>query len=319
MKLQCAILDDYQNVALSVADWSRLTDKITITSYPNHFKAQDELIQALYNKEIIVIMRERTPFDKTIFDKLPNLKLLITSGPRNAAIDLAAASAHDVIVCGTASNKEPPMELTWGLILDLARNITLENNAFKNNGTWQHTLGLGLRDKQLGLIGLGKIGSLMVPVAKAFGMKVMAWSQHLTPERTAELDVTLATSKKELLQTSDFVSIHLILSDRTRHLIQAEDLQCMRPSSYLINTSRAQIVNQAALVEALQKGWIAGTGLDVFENEPVPENDILRTLPNVLATPHLGYVTKENYQIFYGEAIEDIEAFLNNSPIRRLN
>jgi phosphoglycerate dehydrogenase-like enzyme len=256
MKLRCAILDDYQNVALKLANWASLSERVEVTSYATHFETEDALVQAIHDKEIIVIMRERTPFGKSLFERLPNLKLLITSGSRNAAIDLDAAAKFGVTVCGTASTKEPPMELTWGLILSVARHIPQENHTFKSSGAWQSTIGTGLRGKRLGLLGLGKVGSLMVPVAKAFGMEVVAWSQNLTKDKTDALGISLATSKHELLEKSDFVSIHLILSDRTHHLLQAHDLKRMRPSSYLINTSRASIVNPIALVEALQNGWI---------------------------------------------------------------
>ncbi|OGT39808.1 MAG: hydroxyacid dehydrogenase [Gammaproteobacteria bacterium RIFCSPHIGHO2_12_FULL_36_30] len=317
-KFRCAILDDYQNIALKIADWSVLSDKIDIIVFPNHFKNEAELISALHDKEIIVIMRERTPFTKSLFEHLPKLKLLITSGPRNASIDLETAKKFGVVVCGTASHKEPPMELTWGLILNLARNISLENNAIKSSGIWQSTVGVGLKGKTLGLLGLGKIGSLMVPVAKAFGMQVMAWSENLTADRTEALEISFAKSKQELLRESDFISIHLVLSDRTRHLLMADDLKCMKRTSYLINTSRAQIVDQVALIQALKENWIAGAGLDVFEIEPLPSDHVLRQLKNVVVTPHLGYVTQENYHIFFGEAVENIVAFLNGSPIRAL-
>lgn len=316
MKLRCAILDDYQQIALNIVDWSHLSNVIDITSFNLHFSNDDDLIEAVYDKEIIMLMRERTPFSRAIFERLPNLKLLITSGSRNAAIDLQAAREYGVIVCGTASHKVPPMELTWGLILSLARNIPHENQSIKTNGPWQSTIGTTLHGKQLGLLGLGKIGSLMVPIAKAFGMNVSAWSQNLTAEKAAQTGVILAGSKEELLKTSDFVSVHLILSDRTRNLLDTHDLKQMKSTSYLINTSRAQIVSRAALIQALQENWIAGAGLDVFDVEPLPQNDILRTLPNVIATPHLGYVTEENYRLFYGEAIENIQAFLRNQPIR---
>lgn len=319
MKYYCAVLDDYQNVALTSADWTVLSPQIEVKVFDSHFQTENDLINAVYHHEIIVIMRERTPFKRSLFQRLPNLKLLITSGPRNAAIDLNAATEHGVMVCGTAGMKEPPMELAWGLILSLARNIPQENTAFRIKGRWQSTLGINLHGKQLGLLGLGKIGSLMVPVAKAFGMKVMAWSQNLTQEQTKLLDVTLANSKDELLESSDFVSIHLVLSERTHYLLRIDDLKRMPTTSYLINTSRAQIVDPTALVEALQNGWIAGAGLDVFDPEPLPNDNILRSLTNVIATPHLGYVTHENYQIYFGEAVDDIRAFLNGTPKRVLN
>ncbi len=319
MKIRCAILDDYQKVALKLVDWSALSNRIVTTVFTDHIEKETDLVNALIDQEIVVIMRERTPFPKSLFARLPNLKLLVTSGSRNVAIDLKAASDSGVTVCGTSINKIPTMELTWGLILSLARHIPQEDRLFKNKGRWQTTLGINLQGKQLGLLGLGSIGSLMVPIAKAFGMQVMAWSENLTAEKTSALGVCLANSKRQLLESSDFVSIHLILSERTHHFLQAEDLKHMRPSSYLINTSRAKIVDQVALVEALQNGWIAGAGLDVFDIEPLPNENILRDLKNVIATPHLGYVTLENYRIFFSETIENIQAFLDGKPRRILN
>lgn len=319
MKLRCAILDDYQNVALQMADWSSILDKVEVTSFQNHFENEEELIEAINDFDIVVIMRERTPFTEAIIEKLPKLKLLVTSGMRNASIDLAATTNHGVTVCGTASMSEPPTELTWSLLLNLARQVIRENNEFRNNGPWQSTVGTDLYRKRLGLLGLGKIGSRMATIAQAFGMEVIAWSQNLTKEQTDKMGVQLAKSKEELLETSDFVSIHLVLSDRTKGLIGKEELKLMKPSAYLINTSRAAIVDQNALLDALRENWIAGAGLDVFEIEPLPENHPFRTLPNVLATPHLGYVSERNYSTYYREAAEDIQAFLDGSVLRQLN
>lgn len=319
MKLRCAILDDYQNVALELVDWSNISDKVEVKSFQNHFDNEMQLIEAIIDFEIIVIMRERTPFTASLFEKLPNLKLLITSGMRNASIDLAAATNNGVTVCGTASMSEPPTELTWALLLNLARQITTENNTLRNNGPWQSTVGADLYGKRLGLLGLGKIGSRMAVIAQAFGMEVIAWSQNLTKEQADKHGVLLATSKEELLESSDFVSIHLVLSERTKGLIGPKELQLMKTSSYLINTSRAAIVDQDALIEALRENWIAGAGLDVFEIEPLPENHPFRTLPNVLATPHLGYVTKQNYSTYYRETVEDIQVFLDGKVIRQIN
>jgi phosphoglycerate dehydrogenase-like enzyme len=318
MKLRCAILDDYQNVARTIADWSSISDKVEVKSFTEHFDHEDELTDAISEFEIVVIMRERTPFRASLLTKLPRLKLLVTTGLRNAAIDLEAAASQGIIVCGTGSNPEPTTELTWALILGLARQLMPETNALRENGPWQSTLGMDLYGKRLGLLGLGKIGSRVARIGLAFGMEVVAWSQNLTKERTDEIGVRLAASKEELLETSDFVSIHLVLSERTRNLIDSAELERMRPSAYLINTSRAPIVNQAALIKALQDQRIAGAGIDVFDIEPLPKDDVFRTLPNVLNTPHLGYVSKANYQTFYGEAVEDIQAFLSGSPIRKL-
>ncbi|MFJ8064988.1 D-2-hydroxyacid dehydrogenase family protein [Psychrobacillus sp. NPDC096426] len=319
MKLRCAILDDYQNVALEMVDWSNILDKVEVKSFQNHFENEMQLIEAIIDFEIVVIMRERTPFTASLYEKLPNLKLLITSGMRNASIDLAAATNNGVIVCGTASMSEPPTELTWALLLNLARKVTRENNELRNNGPWQSTVGADLYGKRLGILGLGKIGSRMAVIAQAFGMEVIAWSQNLTKEQADKFGVRLATSKEELLESSDFVSIHLVLSERTHGLIGIKELQLMKTSAYLINTSRAAIVDQDALIEAVSKRWIAGAGIDVFEMEPLPENNPFRTLPNVLATPHLGYVSKRNYNTYFKEAVEDIQAFLDGAVIRQIN
>lgn len=318
MRIRCAILDDYQQVALKIADWSTITEKVEIVSFSQHFYDENELVDYIRDAEIVIVMRERTPFGVTLFEKLPKLKLLITSGMRNTSIDLVAAAAHGVTVCGTASSSEPPTELTWALILNLARNIMKENTDLRSNGLWQSTVGSDLYGKRLGLLGLGKIGGRMATIAKAFGMDIIAWSQNLTKEQTDQLGVQLASSKEELLETSDYVSIHLVLSDRTRGLISEKDLQLMKSSAYLVNTSRAAIVDQQALIKALHENWIAGAGLDVFDIEPLPVDHPFRTLLNVLATPHLGYVTERNYTTYYREAIEDIQAYLDGRVIRSL-
>ena len=319
MKLQCAILDDYQHVALTMADWSILAEQVELHLFSKHFSDQAELVQAIGSCEIVVIMRERTAFKADLLAQLPKLKLLITSGMRNASIDLAAAKAQGIIVCGTATYPEPPAELTWALILGLARHIVSENLALRNNGPWQSSMGMDLAGQRLGLIGLGKIGSQIARVAQAFGMQVLAWSQNLTEAQTQALGVERAASKQQLLAQSDIVSIHLVLSDRTRGLLGAAELQQMRRTAYLINTSRAAIVDQTALITALEQGWIAGAGLDVFDCEPLPIDHAFRRLPNVLATPHIGYVTQRNYRAYFGEAVENIQAFLAGTPIRHIN
>jgi phosphoglycerate dehydrogenase-like enzyme len=319
MKLRCAILDDYQNVALNLANWSTLSAEVEVMTFSQHFDKEDELVDRISDFDIVVIMRERTPFRSSLLDRLPRLKLLITTGMRNASIDLAAAAAHGVVVCGTAGSSHSTVELTWALILGLARNVVQETNSLRANGPWQSSIGTDPYGKRLGLIGLGKIGSQVARIGLAFGMEVIAWSENLTKERTDELGVGLAFSKEELLNSSDFVTIHTVLSERTRGLIGLSELQQMRPTAFLINTSRAAIVNQTALIEVLQKQLIAGAGLDVFDIEPLPKDDILRALPNALATPHLGYVSHANYQTFYREALEDIQAYLSGSPIRRLS
>ncbi|MFJ7827957.1 D-2-hydroxyacid dehydrogenase family protein [Psychrobacillus sp. NPDC096623] len=318
MRIRCAILDDYQQVAIKMADWSSITEKVEVVSFSQHFNDENELVESIRDAEIVIVMRERTPFGATLFEKLPKLKLLITSGMRNASIDLVAASAHGVAVCGTASSSEPPTELTWALILNLARQIMKENDSLRSNGLWQSTVGTDLYGKRLGLLGLGKIGGRMATIAKAFGMDVIAWSKNLTKEQTDKLGVQLASSKEELLETSDYISIHLVLSDRTRGLISEKELQLMKSTAYLVNTSRSAIVDQQALIKALQENWIAGAGLDVFDMEPLPMDHPFRILPNVLATPHLGYVSERNYTTYYLEAIEDIQAYLDGGVIRSL-
>ncbi|TVY08824.1 D-2-hydroxyacid dehydrogenase family protein [Paenibacillus cremeus] len=315
MKLRCAILDDYQQVALTSADWSPILDQVEVKSIHRHIDQQEELIEEIGNCEIVVIMRERTPFRADLLAKLPNLKLLVTTGMRNASIDLAAAKAQGITVCGTGGAGNSTAELTWALILGVARSIVQEHNAIRS-GQWQSTIGTDLYGKTLGVLGLGKLGTKIAKFGQAFGMDVVAWSQNLTQERADEAGVRLAASKEELLESSDFVSIHLVLSDRTRGLIGAEDLKRMRPTAYLINTSRAPIVDQAALAEALQEGWIAGAAVDVFDVEPLPQDHMYRSLPNLLTTPHLGYVSRANYDAFYKDAVEDIEAYLAGSPVR---
>ncbi|MEV7025929.1 D-2-hydroxyacid dehydrogenase family protein [Kitasatospora sp. NPDC093558] len=317
-KLRCALLDDFQDVGTSMADWSPLADRVEPVSFHEHFATEDELAEALPEFDIVVTLRERVPFPASLFARLPRLRLLIASGMRNAAIDLAAAEAHGVTVCGTGSSGTPPVELTWALLLGLARGIVTESNALRGNGPWQSTVGADLHGRVLGLIGLGRIGTLVAKVGVAFGMDVVAWSRSLTDERAAEAGVRRAASKEELLRESDFVSIHVNLNEGTRGLIGAAELNLMKPAAYLVNTSRAAIVDQDALIHALTEGRIAGAGADVFDVEPLPADHPMRTVPRLLATPHLGYVTRDNYRRYYGEAIEDITAYLAGDPIRRL-
>ena len=317
-KLRCAVLDDYQHAALTSADWSPIMDDVEVRSIHHHFGDEEQLAGAIGDCQIVVLMRERTPFPASLFDRLRHLKLLVTTGMKNAAIDLTAAQAHGVVVCGTSSRPEPPAELTWALILALARNIVQETSALRTGGAWQSTIGADLRGQTLGLLGFGKIGAKVARVAQAFDMRVIAWSQNLTADRTNAAGVELAASKEDLLGQSDFVSIHLVLGDRTRGLLGATDFTRMKRSAYLINTSRAAIVDQEAMVDALREGRIAGAAVDVFDEEPMPRDHVLRTLPNLIATPHLGYVTRANYSLFYREAVEDIAAFLSGTPIRVL-
>lgn len=305
------MLDDYQGVALANADWSGLD----VTVIRDHL---DDPAPALADAECVVIMRERTLFPATLFARLPKLRLLITSGMRNASIDLFAAREHGVTVCGTGSAKTPPTELTWALILGLARHLAVENAAFHSGGPWQSTVGVDLAGATLGLVGFGHLGKAVGRIGKAFGMDVVAWSQNLTADRVEPEGVRLASSLHDLLGQADFASIHLVLSERTRGLVDAAALACLKPSAFLINTSRAAIVDQQALLEVLRDNRIAGAGLDVFETEPLPLGDELRTLPNVLATPHLGYVTQANYRTYFQEAVQDIHAFVQGTPLREL-
>ena len=314
-KLCCAVLDDYQQVALASADWRALSDALDVRVLHRH-AGEDELVSLISDCEIVVLMRERTPFTRSLMARLPALKLIVTSGMRNAAIDLEAAHERGVTVCGTASRAEPPAELAWALILALARHVTQEAAAFRANGPWQSTIGVDLHGRTLGVLGLGNIGSRVARVGVAFGMRVLAWSENLTPDRARAAGAELVPSKRDLLEQSDVVSIHLVLSSRTRGLLGREDLMRMRRTAYLINTSRGPIVDEAALIEALHASWIAGAGLDVFDEEPVPLDSPFRTLPNVLGTPHLGYVSQANYQGYYRDSLEDIHAYLAGAPIR---
>ena len=318
MRLRCAVLDDFQQVATELADWSPVADRVEVTSFPEHFGTEAELASALADFDIVVTLRERVPFPASLLARLPRLKLLVASGMRNSVIDYAAAEAQGITVCGTASTSTPPVELTWALLLGLARGIVEESNSLRSGGPWQQTVGADLHGRRLGLLGLGRIGSRVAHVGLAFGMHVSAWSQNLTKEYADEVGVELAASKEELLAGSDYVSVHLALGDRTRGLLGPAELALLKPTAYLINTSRAAIVDQDALLAALHGGRIAGAGLDVFDVEPLPAGHPMRTAPRLLATPHLGYVSRSNYETYYREAVEDIRAFLDGTPVRRL-
>ncbi|MFF9027146.1 D-2-hydroxyacid dehydrogenase family protein [Streptomyces iakyrus] len=318
MRLRCAVLDDFQQVAAEAADWSVVADDVEVVSFDRHIDGEDDLAAALAGFDIVVTLRERVPFPGSLIARLPRLKLIVASGMRNSVIDYAAAEAHGVTVCGTASSSTPPVELTWALLLGLARGIVEESNALRSGGPWQSTVGADLHGRRLGLLGLGKIGGRVAQVGLAFGMHVSAWSQNLTRERADEVGVERAGSKEELLANSDFVSVHLALGDRTRGLLGPAELALLKPTAYLINTSRAAIVDQDALLDALHTGRIAGAGVDVFDVEPLPADHPMRTAPRLLATPHLGYVSRGNYATYYGQAVEDIRAFLAGAPVRRL-
>ena len=312
--LKVAILDDYQNVSQQFVDIERLSGKYEIKIFSEPFADEAEVLEQLADFEALLVMRERTPMTKNIIDNLTKLKFIITSGSRNKSIDLDAAKKRKIIVCGTEINIHPTPELTWALILGLARNLKEEiDNMYQ--GYWQTTVGVELKGKILGLIGLGRVGSQVAKIGKAFGMQVMAWSENLDLDKCKELDV-LPCSKDDLISNSDFLSIHVQGGERYKDCITLKELDKMKKTAFLINTSRGPIVNEDDLIIALSTNEIAGAGLDVYEKEPLPENNKLRFLPNALLTPHIGYVTAENYSIFYNQMIEALEACVNGKPIR---
>jgi phosphoglycerate dehydrogenase-like enzyme len=313
-----AILDDYQGVALEMADWGVLPPDCRVQVFRDHLSDREALVERLKDFEVITCMRERTPFRRDLLERLPNLRLLVTTGMRNAAIDLQAATDLGVLVCGTAGGPEaPPAELTWGLILALVRHIPREDAATRA-GHWGTTVGMSLEHKVLGVLGLGRLGAKVARVGVAFEMSVIAWSQNLTAEKAAQCGATLVT-KDELFARSDILSVHVQLSDRTRGLVGARELGLMKPSAYLINTARGPIVDEAALIQALQARTIAGAGLDVFDEEPLPPGHPFTRLDNTLLAPHMGYVTKDQYQVRYRETVENVAAYLQGEPLRVLN
>ena len=312
--LKVAILDDYQNVSHEFVDLKKLSGEYEFKIFSEPFEDEADAIEQLSDFEALLIMRERTPITKNLIDNLNDLKYIITSGSRNKAIDLAAAKKRRIIVCGTEINFTPTSELTWALILGLARNFKEEiDNMYQ--GYWQTTIGFELKGKILGLVGLGRVGSQVAKIGKAFGMEVMAWSENLNLDTCKELDV-LPCSKEDLLQNSDFLSIHVQGGERYKELIKLKELDMMKKTAFLINTSRGSIINEDDLIIALSTNVIAGAGLDVYEKEPLPEGNKLRFLPNALLMPHVGYVTAENYSVFYTQMIEGLEACVNEKPIR---
>jgi phosphoglycerate dehydrogenase-like enzyme len=314
--MRLAILDDYQNVALTMADWDGLRPGVEIQSFHDTLASEDAVAERLRDFEIVVAMRERTAFRRPLLERLPKLKLLVTTGMLNASIDLKAAAERRIVVSGTSVLRHPTAELTWGLILALARGITREDAGMRRGG-WQTTVGIGLHGKVLGILGLGRLGSLVAAYGTAFQMEVIAWSKNLTIEHANSLGVQ-RVEKQELFRRADFLTIHTVLSKRTRGLVGPDDLAAMKPTAYLINTSRGPIVHERALISALEGHKIAGAALDVFDQEPLPADHPLRRLENVVLTPHLGYVTAENYRVFYGDAVENVRAFLAGNPIRVL-
>ena len=313
--LRCAILDDYQNVVLSIADWSTVKGELDIKVFNQHLGSQDNVVKALQDFEIIVAMRERTPFPRAVIEKLPKLKLLITTGMRNLAIDTAAAKEKGVTVCGTGSFGSPTSGIAIGLMLELTRRIGYENARMHAGETWQATIGPELEGLTLGTLGLGKLGTRTAQIAKAFGMNVIAWSQNLTAEKAAAAGVGYVT-KEELFRQSDIVTINVILSQRSRGLVGAAEFALMKPTAYIINTSRGPIIDEAAMLSALRDKKIAGAGLDVFDVEPLPLDHPLRKMDNVVLTPHLGYVATQNYRAYFKGVVEDIRAFLDGKPVR---
>jgi D-3-phosphoglycerate dehydrogenase len=316
-RLRCAILDDYMNLTSRMADWSKVGDRVDLRVFIEPFASTEAAAASLQDFEIICAMRERTAFPRALFAALPNLKLLITSGMRNAAIDMEAAKDHQVVLCGTQFGRDPTAPLTMGLILELTRNIGRENARMHAGERLQKFIGMEIEGKTLGVVGLGKLGAKVSGLAKAFGMNVIAWSPNLTPERCKEVGVSYAT-KEELFANADIVTIHVVLSQRSRGLVGADDLARMKPTSYLINTARGPIVDEAALLETLKARKIAGAGIDVFSVEPLPIDNPFRKLDNVVLTPHLGYTTEEGFRSHYGQMVEGIDAWLKGEPLRRL-
>tara|TARA_X000001036_G_scaffold419908_1_gene440220 strand:+ start:1 stop:951 length:951 start_codon:yes stop_codon:yes gene_type:complete len=312
--IKIAVLDDYQNAFQQIVEIEKYKEKFDFKIFNEPFIDEKEAIVELEDFEALFIMRERTPMTKTLIESLPKLKYIMTSGMRNKAIDLEVAKKKNIIVCGTEINPNPAAEITWALILGLYRNMKQEiDNMFQ--GYWQTTIGLELKGKMLGLIGLGKIGTQVAKVAKAFGMQVCAWSENLNLSHANEIGV-LPMSKEDLLKNSDIVSIHLVLGERYKNLITKKELSIMKKTAFLINTSRGPIINENDLVEILKDEKIAGAGLDVFNKEPLPQDHKLRFLPNALLLPHIGYVTAENYTKFYLQMIENLESCLKNKPQR---
>ncbi len=309
-----AVLDDFQGVALSMADWSPVRERAQVDVFGDHVAAPDELVGRLAAYDVVVLMRERTPLPAGVIERLPRLRLIVTTGRRNPAVDTAAARARGVTVCGTGSLATAPVELTWALILGLCRHLVVEDGNVRSGG-WQTTVGRDVSGRTLGVVGLGRLGGQVASIGRAFGMRVLAWSEHLTAERAEEVGAT-AVPFDRLLAESDVVTIHQVLSDRTRGLVGARELSLMKSDALLVNTSRGPVVDTAALVAALHAGTLGGVGLDVFDEEPLPADDPLRTAPRTLLTPHLGYVTEDVYRLFFREVVEDIVAFLDGSPVR---
>ena len=316
MAHRCAILDDYQNVALKLADWSKITKDVEIKVFTDPVRRSDaDTIRDCQDFDIIVMMRERTRFPRAVIEALPKLKLLITTGAYNASIDMKACAERGIVVCGTGGFGNPTTGIAFGLILELTRRIGWEHARMKSGVLWQNTLGMDIEGKTLGVLGLGKLGARAAGVGKAFGMKVIAWSQNLTPERCKEVGVEYS-SKDDLFRNADVITIHLVLSDRTRGLVGAKELGLMKKTAYLVNTSRGPIIDEKALIDALNAKQIAGAGLDVFDVEPLPLDHPFRKMDKVVITPHLGYVSQQNYEKYYPDIVANIRGFLDGKPTR---
>jgi phosphoglycerate dehydrogenase-like enzyme len=315
--LRIAVLDDHQQVAARFADWSRLPEPAEVVEFGDHLADPDAVVRRLAPFDVVVAMRERTPFPRAVLERLPRLRLLVTTGARNAAIDVAAAAELGIAVCGTRAHPPGTAELTWALVLAVARHVPQEDASVRAGG-WQQTVGTDLAGATLGVLGLGRLGERVARIGRAFEMDVVAWSANLTDERAAEVGVRRVATKEELLRTADVVSIHLQLTDRTRGLIGARELALMKPGAILVNTSRGPIVDEPALVQALRDGVLGGAGLDVFDVEPLPREHPLRELRRAVLTPHLGYVTRRTYEVFYGDAVDDVAAWLAGFPVRAL-
>jgi phosphoglycerate dehydrogenase-like enzyme len=313
--LKAAILDDYQNVAMTLADWSPVANDVEITVFNEPFASREAAVKALKGFAIVAGMRERTPFPRTVLEALPDLKLLITTGARNNSFDVKAATERGITVCGTGGVGNPTVGIVFGLILELTRRIGFENARLKAGAPWQLTLGRDIEGLTLGVLGLGKLGQRVAAIAKAFGMKIIAWSPNLTADKAQAAGATYV-SKDALFAEADILTIHVVLSERSRGLVTAREIGLMKPGAYLINTSRGPIVEEAALIAALNDRRIAGAGLDVYDIEPLPLDHPFRNMDNVVVTPHLGYVTEQNYRRMYVDLVEDIRAFLDGNPVR---
>ena len=309
MKYKIAVLDDYQNAALESADWSVIRDRADITVFQDHLNDTDAVIERLLPFDIVCVMRERTPLPRNLVERLPNLKFIASTGPVNASIDVVAAADRGIVVSHTGYRSDPAIDLTWALILASARNIVAESNSMRSGG-WQRTVGTELRGKTLGVLGLGRVGSEVARIGRAFGMDLIAWSQNMTPEAAHAAGAVLV-SKDELFEQADILTIHLVLSDRTRSLVGAAELAKMKPTARLINAARGPIVDEQALISAVRNKQIAGAAIDVFDIEPLPASHPFRTLDNVLATPHIGYVAQGLYRTFYEDSVSNIRKWLD--------